>query len=364
MIKTGGWLVGLIAVAMVLAGCAHDGDSGSDLSTDERVEKAFLGLAADVDDPDGGRLSKMAGTFSGEEGDGTLTLEWGKNDVQYIKASMGSPGFQFTVESWCAGERDYTQFGGTVYESRRDASAPCLEMDDPDDESEADMDVGPQLPSPQELTTMPRESVTEQEDGSLIVTLRLEDGSLMTVTIDPKDRVKRVEGDQDGETVDIGFHYDSRRDISLPEADRRTPVEVEGHTTFERQEASWVAEEVEVLLPLSEFEVHVYEMGEDYEPYGDPPSYGEPVVAFPLDGGEQSASGYSFLFTDMDTDGKLSAGDSWAVTFPDGVDPMEHDVTLFDTWAGLPTDAQGMPAPGLVALLGVVMLGLLIARRR
>lgn len=362
MIKTGGWLVGLIAVAMVMAGCAQEGGPASDLSTDERVEKAFLGLAADITDPDGGRLSKMTGTFSGEDGDGALTMEWGKNDVQYLKASMGSPGFQFTIENWCAGERDYTQFGGKVYESRRDASEPCLDMED-EEEDGADMDVGPEMPSPEELAVMPRESVTEQEDGSIIVVLRLEDDSLMTVTIDTQDRVSRLEGDQDGETTDIRLHYDSRRTISLPDADRRTPIEANGHTTFAGQEVSWVAEEVESPLDLSEFEVHVYLNDEDYEPYADPPAYGEPVVAFPLEVGDQTKDGYAFSFLDTDEHEKLSAGDTWTVTFPDGVDPFEYEVKLFDTWAGLPTDAQAMPAPSLVALLGLLMFGLLVARR-
>ncbi|HEV8360520.1 MAG TPA: hypothetical protein VGR28_08715 [Candidatus Thermoplasmatota archaeon] len=339
----------LLLAAVVLAGCSAPdaGGPGSPpsaptLTAEQRLDAAETKLLRDVRGE--GDLSRINGT-GGEGGFvATLEIEFGTEDVMKFGIALG--GF-FSATFYCQPGKGVMQFGERVLASRGEGQ--CREFRS--DESTERL-TGPEGH---------RSSIASSEptpDGGLTVVVRdtNETGGeeLRTLWLDKDDRVVRMSSAGDDGAMELTFTYGPKRAIAIPTPTGRAPADVDHDVDFDEGVYTWEATGSGDNATLSEFEVRVVDRAEE----------GNVTLAtFQLTAQPQEQGGFRFQFTDSG-DGKLGEGDRFTIRNPAWESMFEHDVVVFDTWAGLSIDESPIPGPEPLLLLAVLAVGALVARRR
>lgn len=340
-------LAGAVLVVALLVAAYFIGFGGSDptaLSQEEAEQTAALALAdltAGVHAPDGGDLRVLSGTFSFDDedmGSGTLAMEmeWGRQETGRFLLSLATTGgfsIDFQVEAFCGGAYDVIVFGKEAYESRpAPEGTSCMDLATQD----GMMDGLPLLDFDRGNASQ-RMEVTPHGDGTVTARFSDEEGDY-TLHVDARGRATRIEVSSTEASGAFDAHYGARRLITPPETTGRMPSGVGGECWFSDGACTYDARDGDDA-PLSDFEVRLYPAGAT--PEDDPGA--APAAAFPLDGGAQSAGGFSFTPIE-DGDGLFGDGDSFQVTAPgDG-----YQVVVWDLWADRSVDDHPAPAPALL----------------
>lgn len=388
-----------VVAALVLAGAAagallllRGGGSASALSEEEaeaRVADALMGVSGALSGQSGsGSLRKVTmemesdappsgsdDLLGGGLGDMDLTVLYGREGRVRFDLEMRSGAVTVAFTAICTPRQQFLVVGGETYGSREavaDSGEACSGVDDvfgPLEGAE-----GEEAPFPAFDEEEARDAELERHgDGS--VTARLvEDGMEMVVEVDPDGRLTEVRGEAEDGTFEMLFDYGARSAIPLPDDYELLPASVglvEGATEAGR--TTWTVESSPQVPPLDELEVRIQDFS--FGLGGFLPDGGEARATFALVAGEQRQGNYTFAFTDADGDGRLGAGDSFAVTDLDaaaddggeafGLGFRAYDAVLYDKAAdgAVNSTPQGVPAPG-AAWLALGLAGLALALRR
>ncbi|MHB1262554.1 MAG: hypothetical protein ACYC2H_12660 [Thermoplasmatota archaeon] len=392
-------VVGVLVLAGAAAAVAYfamrDGPAGA-LSEEEarqRVEAslqaagtAFTGDASDGDlrkltveaDPDESTPSGATDLFTGF-GKMTMTVEYGKADRVKFDLNMASGAVTVAFTMICTPERQYMVAGGEAYASRPtvDGSVgdnPCREMDG--------MGLNESVPPLEELESEAAD-IERHDDGSLTATIDDPEDGRFVVEIDTKGRVRTITAtiSEDGQemTMVMTYDYGDRSTIEVPTDFKLMPASVELDQQSDGATQTWTVTGSPEEPPLGDFEVRVQDFGTSFGFDGEEADPDAGLATFELeDAAEQTQGNLTFRFNDADTDGTLSAGDSFVVTDLSRADEttsedefafdfsyFAYDVVLYDRVADGEVNSgfAEAPSPAWLALAALAFAGL-VARRR
>ncbi len=331
----------VVALATLSAGCF--GGGAKQLSPEEAEavsQEALETFAADFASPTGGSLTTVAGEFGfGKDSTDTATfaMEWGRGGSASVILSTGGS-FGVDLKLFCGPGSIVIVIGEQAVEARPQPDKACMEsFQDTGDP----LDLG-------EFENLDLLNITAHPDGTVTARYTDEDGTV-TIAIDAKGRVSRMDIDTESGTGFLDMGYGERRTITVPQADERMPALINGFGDHNGQVYQWNGLGGDETQPFSEFEVRVIDAESQ-----------EVVATFPV-GENGEANGFTFMFTD-DGDGVFDGGDSFSISREGWNTVNQYEVVVWDRWADR---ALGdVPIPSLGAWVFVGLLGAALLARR
>lgn len=377
-----GALIGVVAlVAVVLSGCVEGPAADDEPEPEANVETAMQSFQAAMANGDDSKLKAMTGhiaipgddEFMPSDMTMDMTFEWGRDDVLFMAMGIDMGGMQVHVETWCTPDAIIIKWGSDAFEQRPPAPTDEDECSSPDSASLDDFASGADGESSggplgffeqEMLARLEPGDVTTNDDGTVTATFTdPENGDLITVHVDQKSRVTRIEvsGDEGIGAFDVTYGARDRLEVPTPSARIPASIETDRDHGWNREPTVHTVEEVDALLPLDEFEARwVSEDRETDEKHV--------LATFPLIVGQQVQNGVTFEYHDVDGDGHISVGDRYEYLKPREptatTAELREDLELYDKWAEGYANETPIPAPGVVGLLAVLGLALVLMRRR
>lgn len=382
-------------------------DGGSQLSDEERIDKAFgsyvaaleVGPGQPVEGLDGAVLTVIEGSmkitggaddmgfFMGDLSEAQIRMEGGTGDTYRVDIVAKSGPVTVDYGLLCLADKTYMRHGDVWYEGRYGDQCEDGEVES-DEEDDAFMgDVEDEMGGMESLDLSGLDlddldvTTSDGKGGRLIVSFTHEDIEY-EVTIDKRDRLTGISYVAPSGEGDFSFTYGTPKTLPEPDADARLPADLgtwwwnQDHPYWEEtpappadcventppgDEPEYLLDEMELEiysasgLPLDEFEARIRDVETE-----------DVVASYRLDGGATSGDLFTFTFDDADGSGDLSDQDTLVATF-NGCNHVSVDAyegVLWDLWAD--RDVDDMPIPGAGLFITMVLLATMVVavRRR